>query len=29
MKFYFAASIRGGRNDKEIYMKIIESLKEY
>ncbi|MFZ2150062.1 MAG: nucleoside 2-deoxyribosyltransferase [Minisyncoccia bacterium] len=29
MKIYFAGSIRGGRDDKELYIKIIELLKEY
>ncbi len=29
MKIYFAGSIRGGRNDKEKYKKIIEWLQEY
>lgn len=29
MKIYFAGSIRGGRNDKELYFKIIELLKIY
>lgn len=29
MKFYFAGSIRGGRDDKEIYLIIIELLKKY
>lgn len=28
MKIYFAGSIRGGRNDKELYAKIIELLKQ-
>ena len=29
MKIYFAGSIRGGRNDKTFYSKIIEHLKLY
>ena len=29
MKIYFAGSIRGGRNDAEIYSQIIEFLQEY
>ncbi|HLC52006.1 MAG TPA: nucleoside 2-deoxyribosyltransferase [Candidatus Nanoarchaeia archaeon] len=29
MKIYFAASIRGGRDDGEIYLKLIEHLKKY
>ncbi|MDD5290164.1 MAG: nucleoside 2-deoxyribosyltransferase [Patescibacteria group bacterium] len=29
MKIYFAASIRGGRDDVELYQKIIEYLKKY
>lgn len=29
MKIYFAGSIRGGRDDKEIYFKIIKLLSEY
>jgi nucleoside 2-deoxyribosyltransferase len=29
MKIYFAGSIRGGRNDKDNYKKIINWLKEY
>lgn len=29
MKIYFAGSIRGGRDDKENYKKIIRWLKEY
>jgi 2'-deoxynucleoside 5'-phosphate N-hydrolase len=29
MKIYFAGSIRGGREDKEIYLQIIEYLSEY
>lgn len=29
MKIYFAGSIRGGRNDKEIYAQIIELLSKY
>ena len=29
MKIYFAGSIRGGRNDAEIYYQIIEFLREY
>lgn len=29
MKIYFAGSIRGGREDVEIYNKIIERLKKY
>jgi len=29
MEIYFAGSIRGGRNDKETYLKIIELLKKY
>lgn len=29
MKIYFAGSIRGGRDDKEIYLKIITLLQEY
>lgn len=28
MKIYFAASIRGGRDDAKIYQQIIEALKE-
>ncbi|PIZ51506.1 nucleoside 2-deoxyribosyltransferase [Candidatus Woesearchaeota archaeon CG_4_10_14_0_2_um_filter_33_13] len=29
MKIYFAGSIRGGREDKELYFKLIESLAEH
>ena len=29
MKIYFAGSIRGGRNDKEIYLKLIQHLSNY
>lgn len=29
MNIYFAASIRGGRNDQEIYKQIIESLRSF
>lgn len=29
MKIYFAGSIRGGRNDKELYLKIINLLGKY
>ena len=29
MKIYFAGSIRGGRDDKDIYLKIIEILSKY
>ena len=29
MKIYFAGSIRGGREDAEIYLKLIEYLKNY
>ena len=29
MKIYFAGSIRGGRDDKEIYEKIIQELTNY
>lgn len=29
MKIYFAGSIRGGRGDREIYFKIIETLSKY
>ncbi|MFT6361251.1 MAG: nucleoside 2-deoxyribosyltransferase [Candidatus Paceibacteria bacterium] len=29
MKIYFAGSIRGGRDDKDNYKKIIDQLKEY
>ena len=29
MKIYFAASIRGGRDDSSLYSKIIEYLREY
>ncbi len=29
MKIYFAGSIRGGRDDKELYAQIIAQLKEY
>jgi nucleoside 2-deoxyribosyltransferase len=29
MKIYFAGSIRGGRDDAELYNKIIEYLKQY
>ncbi len=29
MKIYFAGSIRGGREDKEIYLQIIEYLSRY
>ncbi len=29
MKIYFAGSIRGGRDDKELYLSIIECLKGY
>ena len=29
MKIYFAGSIRGGRDDQELYLGIIESLKRY
>lgn len=29
MKIYFAGSILGGRNDKQLYLKIINYLKKY
>ncbi|MBC8196923.1 MAG: nucleoside 2-deoxyribosyltransferase [Candidatus Marinimicrobia bacterium] len=29
MKIYFAGSIRGGRNDKELYLKLIQHLSTY
>ena len=29
MKIYFAGSIRGGRDDKELYLEIINYLKDY
>jgi len=29
MKIYFAGSIRGGRDDKEIYLQIINHLGKY
>lgn len=29
MKIYFAASIRGGREDKELYLQIIKLLEKY
>ena len=29
MKIYFAGSIRGGRDDRELYMEIIELLQSY
>jgi len=29
MKIYFAGSIRGGRNDRELYLKIINYLENY
>ncbi len=29
MKIYFAGSIRGGRDDKELYLEIIELLRKY
>ena len=29
MKIYFAGSIRGGRNDKELYFEIINHLQKY
>ena len=29
MKIYFAGSIRGGRDDADLYSKIIEHLKQY
>ena len=29
MKIYFAGAIRGGRDDKELYLKIIDYLKGY
>jgi nucleoside 2-deoxyribosyltransferase len=29
MKIYFAGSIRGGREDKEVYLQIINSLAKY
>lgn len=29
MKIYFAGSIRGGRSDKELYLKIIDMLGSY
>ena len=29
MKIYFAASIRGGRNDKELYLGIIQVLSKF
>lgn len=29
MKIYFCGSIRGGRQDADIYMKIIDQLKSY
>ncbi len=29
MKIYFAGSIRGGRNDKELYLQLIQHLANY
>jgi nucleoside 2-deoxyribosyltransferase len=29
MKIYFAGSIRGGRNDKEVYFEIIKMMQKY
>lgn len=29
MKIYFAGSIRGGRDDKDLYLSIIEELRKY
>ncbi|MEM7514802.1 MAG: nucleoside 2-deoxyribosyltransferase, partial [Bacteroidota bacterium] len=29
MNIYFAGSIRGGRDDKELYLEIIQLLTEY
>ncbi|MFH0906097.1 MAG: nucleoside 2-deoxyribosyltransferase [archaeon] len=29
MKIYFASSIRGGRDDKELYLKLIQHLSKY
>lgn len=29
MKIYFAGSVRGGRDDQEIYFKIIELIRKY
>ena len=29
MKIYFAGSIRGGREDKELYLSIIDELRKY
>ena len=29
MKIYFAGSIRGGRDDRALYLKIIEHLRQY
>ena len=29
MKIYFAGSIRGGRDDKELYLQIINRLRKY
>jgi len=29
MKIYFAGSIRGGRNDKELYLQLIQHLAKY
>jgi 2'-deoxynucleoside 5'-phosphate N-hydrolase len=29
MKIYFAGSIRGGRDDKALYLKLIQHLKKY
>ena len=29
MKIYFAGSIRGGRDDKELYSQIIKLLSDY
>jgi nucleoside 2-deoxyribosyltransferase len=29
MRIYFAGAIRGGRDDKTLYMQIIEDLKQY
>ena len=29
MNIYFAGSIRGGRRDRNIYLEIIENLKNY
>ena len=29
MKIYFAGSIRGGRNDKELYSQIIRHIQKY